>query len=360
MENSSDSSPSVENVVAPLNGGVSRRSFVRRAAIGASMLPLAGLFGSGSSTFGQGGGGVTAGDIAILKFLAAAELVEADLWGQYCELAVNNPGYRRELTKIDEAIVAYICDDFQNEQSHADFINGYLVSIGQQPVNLDAFRTLPSSRARGARQIGRLTSLAALTVDTSWYNRYRQQGNPDFGDTFPQIATIVNQPTIPLGDDNDRRGDDDEQLRVTAASAAFHFCAIEQGGSSLYSSLLTKVSSLDVLAIVGSIGPVEFYQFGTFQTSLEGIRGARNRNTNIPDLARNTDVARATLPEPCKFFATGLPLCSVLRPRSTARAGAVAAATGLVNSGLFTGQSSAFLGAVVQLAQAADAATRTC
>lgn len=341
----------------PSPSNVSRRSFVRRAAIGAALFPLSGLLASAASTFGQSHAPATSGDIAILKFLAAAELVESDLWQQYCELAVNNEQYRHALEEIDPAIVSYICDDRDNEVSHANFINAYLVSIGQQPVNLDAFRTLPSSTAKGAAQIGRLTNLSNLTVDTSWYNRYRQTGNPDFGDTFPQIATIATQPTIPLN--NQTNGGD---LKVIAASAAFHFCAIEQGGGSLYGSFLSKVTSLDVLSIVGSIGPVEFYQFGTFQTSLEGIKKAVNSHTQIPDLSKkeNQDVADATLPEPCKFFDPSLPLCGVLRPTSTAKAGAVAAATSLVNSGLFQGQTNAFFGAVVQLAQAADAAVRSC
>lgn len=333
--------------------GVSRRSFVRRAAIGAALIPVSGFLGSAASSFGQGSGQVTSGDIAILKFLAAAELVEADLWSQYCELAMNNRPYRRALEDVDDAIVTYICDDRDNEQSHADFINAYLVSIGEQPVNLDPFRTLPSSHAPGAQQIGRLTSLRSLNVDTSWYRRYRTDSNPDFGDTPPQIATIGNQPTIPF----DRETGHD--IDVIAESAVFHFCAIEQGGASLYSSFLSKVSSLDVLSIVASIGPVEFYQFGTFQTSLQGIRAIQKGGTIIPNLRRAADV-RNSLPAPAKFFAGGFPLNSVLRPRSTEKAGAVAAANGLVASGLFTGQSNAFLAAVVQLAQAADAATRTC
>lgn len=220
-------------------------------------------------------------------------------------------------------------------------------------VNLDPFRTLPSSTATGAQQIGRLTSLFSLTLDTSWYNRYRGTGNPDFGDTFPQVATIVNQPTIP-------ERDGQNNLKVIAESAAFHFCSIEQGGASLYDSFFTKVSSLDVLSIVGSIGPVEFYQFGTFQTALEGITAVTSQTgTVIPNLSRQPDV-RASIPEPCTFFDPSFPLCGVLRPRTTPVAGAVAAANGLVASGLFTGQSQAFLDAVVALATAADAAVRTC
>lgn len=353
----------MNDLTEQLNQGVSRRSFVRRAAIGASLLPLSGFFASAASSPGQSAG-VTAGDIAILKFLAAAELVETDLWQQYCELASGNTNYRAALQDIDPAIVSYICDDRDNELSHANFINAYLRSIGQQPVNLDPFRTLPSSSAQGAdHDRGRLTNLTDLTVDTSWYHRYRSPENPDFGDTFPQVAIIQNQPTIPLGD-----GEDAGDIKVIAESAAFHFCAIEQGGASLYDSFLTKVTNLDVLQIVASIGPVEFYQFGTFHASLEGITQASSanseagdkNNTQIPDLRSRPELARATLPEPCDFLSESLPLCSVLRPRTTPKAGAVAAATALVKSGLFKGQSPAFLNAVVALATAADAAMRSC
>src|SRR5208282_1852852 len=88
----------------------------------------------------------------------------------------------------------------EDEQSHAAFLNAYLESKGAEPVNLDAFRKLPSSKATGAKQIGRLTSLTSLDVDTSWYTRYRSSMNPDFGATFPQAVTIRNQPAIPISD----------------------------------------------------------------------------------------------------------------------------------------------------------------
>lgn len=348
----------VSDLKDQFRSGVSRRSFVRRAAVGAALLPLSGFFASAVSSLGQSTGATsgsapTQGDIDILNFLAAAELLETDLWSQYCELAVGNPEYREALERIDPALINYICADRENELSHANFINAYLVSIGQPAVNLDPFRTLPSSTATGAKQIGRLTSLFSLTLDTSWYSRYRGHGNPDFGDTFRQVATIVNQPAIP-------EKDGQSNLKVKAESAAFHFCSIEQGGASLYDSFLTKVSSLDVLSIVGSIGPIEFYQFGTFQTSLQGITGATSQTgTVIPNLSERANV-RDSIPEECTFFKQSLPLCGVLRPRSTAKAGAVATATGLVASGLFTGQSQAFFDAVVGLATAADAAVRTC
>ena len=65
-----------------------RRSFLKKGALtaGAAMVG-AGLFGAGKVAFSQeSGGSLTRGDIAILRFLAAAELIESDLWTQYAEL----------------------------------------------------------------------------------------------------------------------------------------------------------------------------------------------------------------------------------------------------------------------------------
>ncbi len=233
-------------------------------------------------------------------------------------------------------------DLLAKECSHANLINTFLASIGEQSVNLDPFRTLPSSSAAGAQQIGRLTNLMNLTVDTSYYNRYRSAGNPDFGDTFPQVVNITNRPTIPFSDDVSAR-----EMQVIAQTAAFHFAAIEQGGSSLYNSLSAKVTNLDVLAILSSIGPTEVYHFAVFQTALEGISAIRSGDgLEFPDI-RNDPTRGALMPKPCKFLNVNFPVCSVIRPFNTVNAGAVAAATGLARSGLFAGQSQTFINAAV-------------
>ena len=335
----------------------SRRSFFSKTLTGgAAALALASIpFSTSRVMAGVTGPDPTAGDIAILKFLAAAELLECDLWGQYCELATGNRPFIAALRRIDAGLPEYVCQDFADECSHAALINAYLVSIGQEAVNLDPFRTLPSSMARGAESKGRLTSLTNLTVDTSYYNRYRGAGNPDFGDTFPQIVDIVHRPAIPTGNRNSPIA-----MATFAQVAAFHFGMIEQGGSSLYTNLLGKVSSPDVVAILSSIGPTEFYHFAVFQTSLEGIRHlGRSSGVNFPALNRNP--ARfQVMPKPCKFLSAGLPVSSVLRPIKTENAGAVATVTALANSGLFTGQTAEFVAAATALATAADAATRTC
>ena len=332
-----------------------RRSFLKATATaGALTLPGIGLLTGAESVFASSKPTINDNDLAVLQFLAAAELLECDLWGQYCELAKNNEGFRRALQEIDESLPDYVCGDFEDECSHASFINAFLVAAGKDPVNLDSFRTLPSVPVEGAKDIGRLTNLTNLTVDTSYYERYRQHGNPDFGDTFEQIVTIKNQPTVPTSDLI--RGLD---LLSIAQSAAFHFAAIEQGGSSLYNSLITKVTSLDVVAILASIGPTEVYHFAVFQTALEGIRDLeRPGGPEFPDIADRPNRGDI-MPEPCSFLDKSFPICSVIRPRNTNTAGAVAAATGLVKSGLFEGQSQAFFDAVVALASAADSAIRS-
>lgn len=321
------------------SGGLSRRAFVggALAASAAMMLP--------SAAFAQEGNGVesqtwstdhkpTNDDLAILRFLAAAELIEDDLWQQYCELAVNNRRYQRALRRIDQSLIRYICDDRDDERSHANLINGYLMSIGEEPVNLDAFRTLPSVPVQGADQNrGRITNLTRLTVDTSWFNRYRGTDNPDFGDQFPQLVDIVGRPTVPTSERLK-----DHEIQAIAHSASFHFAAIEQGGGSLYTNLIQKVSNATVLLILASIGPTEVYHFSAFHKSLEGIFRLETDGLVFPDLKRNRDLAEAIFPEPATFLSRDLPLTSVIRPSSTAQAGAVAAATGLVQSGLFEGQ----------------------
>ena len=333
-------------------GRTNRRGWLRGLGAYASGAAAAAVLG-GSMTpkaRAQATGGPTPGEIAVLQFLAAAEQIETDLWQQYTELAEENPAFMAALSEIDPSLIQYINDDRDDELSHANLINAYLISVGAKPVDLNPFKTLPSSRATGAEQVGRITNLTSLDVDTSWYNRYRGPGNPDFGDAFPQLVDIVGRPTIPTS--NRMRF---HEYRAAAHCAAFHFCAIEQGGGSLYCDLLGKVHTPDVVAILSSIGPVEVYHFATFHKSLEGLTGLdAGGGLVFPNLRADPGLARLVMPEPCTFLSPNLPLCSVIRPRSTAKAGAVAAATGLIGSGLFNGQSQAFFNAVAALAAAAD------
>src|SRR5277367_6336832 len=199
-----------------------RRSFLKHGMVAAGVATVgAGLAASGVSTFGaqnsqfgaQNSGRLTPGDAAILRFLAAAELIESDLWIQYAELGGigNNPpvevdptpvlnNYQVALSNLDGDGPQYITSNTIDEISHAAFLNGYLESKGADPVNFDEFRTLQGSTATGAQDIGRLTNLMHLNVDTSWYVRYRSATNPDFGATFPQAVKITNRTAIPITD----------------------------------------------------------------------------------------------------------------------------------------------------------------
>ncbi len=254
---------------------------------------------------------------------------------------------------LENELVIYTCDVADDERSHAKFINGFLKANDKAPTNLDRFRTLPSSTAKGARQIGRLTNLMDVTVDTSWYLRYRDKGNPDFGATYPQFVDIVNRPLIPLSDKNLT----DNQMQLIANSAAFHFCATEQGGSSIYPTLIPKVTNLDALRILTGIGPTEAYFFCSFHQSLEGLPAISGDGLVFPDVKIN-DIGAHHIPHPCKFIDDELPLACVVRPGMTPNGGAVHLIQAGIKSGLFKGQSRKFFHTVMALAVAADAATR--
>jgi ferritin-like protein len=351
--------------------GTNRRSFlVKGAAVGAGAI-VAGR-GLGRPSSASASGQITKGDVAILQFLAAAELVEADLWEQYNELAGiqdselpgghGNRAYRRALSVLDDDMPQYIHDNADDERSHANFINAYLAANGADPINLDKFRTLPSSKVRGARQIGRLTNLTKLTIDTSWWTRYRSDSkNPDLGDKLPQAVPdlAVGKHTAIPRSDHDLRSH--RHLQAIANTAAFHFATIEQGGSSLYASLAQRVTSPEVLRILLSIGPTETMHFQTWQDKAGNAPPLTDPRTGVtfPDLKRRGDLLRANLimPEPTVFLDRKFPVCSIIRPSQTEGA-ALGAAGGLVAMGLFKGQSPEFFAAVTALAEAADAAQR--
>lgn len=253
---------------------VNRRSFMKSGVLAGGAATLgAGLLSNGTSAFAQNGGGLTKGDAAILRFLAAAELIESDLWTQYAELGGigNDPPievdpkpnpplntYQMALSQLDSDGPQYIASNTLDEVSHAEFLNAYLESKGEEPADLDAFRNLKGSTATGAQNIGRLTNLMHLNVDTSWFIRYRSTTNPDLGATFPQAVTITNRTAIPRTD-ADFEGT--AHIQVIANTAAFHFGTIEQGGSSLYAALSRKVSSEEVLEITLGIGGDEVAHF---------------------------------------------------------------------------------------------------
>src|SRR6516165_7881667 len=88
-------------------------------------------------------GGLTPGDAAILRFLAAAEILETDAWQQYNELAgvqddevpggSGSPAYTAALQVLDSDMAQYIHDNTENEMTHELFLNGYLMAHGAAP-----------------------------------------------------------------------------------------------------------------------------------------------------------------------------------------------------------------------------------
>ncbi|GAC1463397.1 MAG: hypothetical protein PVSMB7_04940 [Chloroflexota bacterium] len=317
----------------------------------------------------QEGDDLSQGDAAILRFLAAAEIIETDLWQQYNELGgiVDGevpggtviPAYAGALNALDGDMSQYIHDNTEDEMTHEQFLNAYLVAHHRQPVNLDQFRTLPSSQATGAQQIGRLTNLMQLTVDTSWWTRYRSGNkNPDFGDSFPQVVPSLNSGQHPAIPRNDEDLTPNDHIQAIANTAAFHFGFIEQGGSSLYPSLAQRVSSPEVLRILLSIGPTETMHFQTWHDKAGNAKLVTDPTNGLtfPDLNASGGEDTQTnliMPEPTVFLNRRFPAVSIIRPTATAGA-AMGAVKGLVADGLFIGQSPAFFATIVDLARQAD------
>lgn len=355
--------------------GASRRAFLRAGlAVSAAGVLGPGLLTNGATAFAKAeSGGLTPGDAAILRFLAAAEILESDLWQQYNELGgiqdSEVPGgsgsapYINALTQLDLDMPQYIHDNTEDEITHFTFINAYLMAHGVPTVNLDAFRTLPSSKATGAQHIGRLTNLMQLTVDTSWWTRYRSRTqNPDFADTFPQAIPGLSQgqfPAIPR-DDNDLANS--THLQAIANTAGFHFAFIEQGGTSLYPSLAQRVTHPEVLRILLSIGPTEALHFQTWQDKAgnapaltDPTNGLVFPDLNSPPFGGEDFQTNLIMPEPTIFLNRKFPVVSIIRPTQTQGA-AMGALKALTADGLFIGQSPAFFAVLRGLADAADAA----
>jgi Ferritin-like domain len=361
-----------------LNGSGNRRSFLKNGILAAgAATATAGLLGTGLPALAEEKSGhLRAGDAAILRFLAAAEILETDLWQQYNELGgiqdsevpggSGSAAYIAALEVLDGDMPQYIHDNTEDELTHETFINAYLASKGADPVNLDQFRTLPSSQATGAQQIGRLTNLMQLTVDTTWWTRYRSRTeNPDFGDTFPQAIpslAVGQHPAIPRTDDDLTPGD---HIQAIANTAGFHFGTIEQGGTSLYPSLAQRVSNVEVLRIVLSIGPTEAMHFQTWADKAGNAPPLTDPkdstlvfpDLNAPPLGGEDFQTNLIMPEPTVFISRNLPACSIIRPTS-AKGAAMGAVKFLTDGGLFIGQSSSFFALLRDLAEDADQARR--
>ncbi len=353
----------------------SRRSFLLKGlAVGGAI--GTGLVVGGLPAFAEAGtGSLTQGDAAILRFLAAAEILESDLWQQYNELGgiqdsevpggSGNAAYTAALAVLDADMAQYIHDNTEDEISHFTFINAYLASKGAATVNLDKFRTLPSSKATGAQQIGRLTNLMQLTVDTSWWTKYRSRSkNPDFGDTFPPAIPGLLKGKFAAIPRSNADLAPKKHIQAIANTAGFHFGFIEQGGTSLYPSLAQRVTDAEVLRILLSIGPTETAHFQTWHDKA-GNAPALTDPTNglvFPDLnaapfGGQDFQTNLIMPEPTIFLSRKFPVCSIIRPTETVGA-AMGALKALTDDGLFIGQSQEFFAVLADLAKQADAAQR--
>jgi hypothetical protein len=381
-----------------------RRSFLRSVGVGAMALaPAAALLSGVRKLSGQNSGGnLTGGDAAILRFLAAAEILESDLWEQYWELggvpfgehvdiprgesppvfSGGNAPYIAALEILDGDMPEYITDNTDDEFSHQAFIRAFLASRGASTADIDllagpTFRTLPGSTATGSSGKLRLTNLTQLTIDTSFWGRYRSdENNPDLNPaaTFAKAVPSLNNGRHTAIPRTDADANNPDLINAIAFTAGFHFAFIEQGGTSLYPSLAQRVTDPEVLRILLSIGPTETMHFQTWQDKA----GNANTNPNGPpgnppftvhDPINNSTVtffdlhfgqpetlqANLIMPEPCPFLSRNFPKCSIIRPTETngAARGAVRA---LREDGLFRGQSQAFFDLLHRLAEEADEA----
>jgi len=385
------------------SGSRNRRSFLKTgmvagaATIGTAMLPVSPVAFAGEE---NDQAPITKGDIAILTFLSALEQVEADLWIQYAELggATNQglspidlpftgglaPAYITGLLVLDGDMPQYISDNTDDEISHHRFLNNYLASKGAKTIDLTKeFAILPPSQVTGVPQKGRLTNLKQLTVDTSWWTRYRSEtANPDFGGKFPNAVPDLargQHPAIPLHDGDlvpDNSGNISNHLQAIANTAGFHFAFIEQGGSSLYPALAQKVTNLEVLRILLSIGGSEIAHFQTWHDKAGNAANITDGDLTFPSLNSGVDPntgatgagiadefqTNLIMPEPTLFLNEKLGPVSIIRPTSTTQGGAVASVQSFVDDGLFldpaTNKNTGIVQVLLGLAEEADAARR--
>ncbi len=366
-----------------------RRSFPKTGLAAAGAVTMGtGLLARGTTASAQEtsiASSLTSGDVAILQFLAAGEALEADFYTQYNELGglrdnevsggSGNFFYTETLRRIDPNFSQYIHDIADDEMSHRDFLNAYLVSKGAELVDMEPFRTLQGSTATGSSGKLRLTNLMQLTIDTSWWTRYRSStNNPDVNPTvFEQAIPDLHNgkfTAIPRTDEDLRPH---KHIQAIANTAAFHIPTVEQGGGSLRLALAQRATSVEVLRLLISMGPIELMHFQTLSETAGNAPPLTDPTNGLtfPDLNNGVDPntgARGAavrqmfqtnliMPEPCPFISTSLPACSVVRPTKTTGV-AMGALKFLTSMGLFIGQSDAFFTFLTDLAEAADAAQR--
>ena len=396
----------MENSIYPgLKRGANRRSFLKHGAVAAGAIGVgAALLQDPLAAFGHDDdddhAAITKGDIAILKFLQALETVEEDLWRQYAELGGTkdsefsgltggNTAYINSLLLLDGDMPQYIHDNTDDEISHARFIKNYLMSKGVTTADLSPFRILPGSQANGAvKNAKRLTNLTQLTIDTSFWTRYRSITNPDFDPQakFDFAVSTLNTGLHAAIPRTDTDTTNQELMNAIAFTAGFHFAFIEQGGSSLYPTLALKVTNLEVLRILLSIGPSETMHFQTWQdkagnanqgnpdlTVMDPVNGstvtftdlhvALGESANETDNAGKVLQANLIMPEPTHFLDPKFGPVAIIRPTSTKLNGAVAAVQGFANDNLFldpkTGKNTDIVDVLMDLAEKADEARRS-
>jgi hypothetical protein len=354
-----------------------RRSFLKNGLAASAATVGVGLISNGLSALGADHDReISEGDAAILRFLAAAEILETDLWVQYTELAgqdAPDSAYKTGLIQLDGDMPQYISDNTDDELSHELFINAYLKSKGAKPVDLEQFRTLEGSQVTaipGVASKKRLTNLTELSVDTSWWVRYRSGNkNPDLGDTFPNAVPTMAAgkfTAIPRNNAELEIGNTivpvDNHVQAIANTAGFHFAFIEQGGTSLYASLAQRVSNVEVLRIVLSIGGTEIMHFQTWQDKAGNAIPLTDGALVFPDLTADIPQpedlqSNLIMPEPTVFLSKKFPVCSIIRPTAT-KGVAMGAVKGLTADGLFIGQTPDFFEFLRDLAEEADEARR--
>ena len=387
---------------------VGRRSFLKGLGMaGATLLPASALLVSKARAAADDSGGkLSRGDASILRFLCAAEIIESDLWEQYWELTSGrvthkgdfaskiNPStgqapvgtggngpYTTALQLLDSDMPQYIVDNTDDEFSHVNFLLAYLKSKGANTSELDLlvgphFRTVPGSVATGSANKGRLTNLTKLTIDTSFWGRYRSDNeNPDLGDTsFVQAVPSLNvgQHTAIPRTDADAASPD--LIKAIAFTAGFHFAFIEQGGTSLYPALAQRVSDTEVLRVVLSIGPSEALHFQVWHDKAGNANAGNPPLTVVDPINNNSTVtfvdltvptgndavdeliaANLIMPEACPFLSRSFPVCSIVRPTETTGA-AMGAVKAFTADGLFIGQTAEFVQLLNDLATDADKA----
>ena len=367
------------------NKSANRRSFLKKGiATGVTTVVGGAFLGGGVPAFAddenarvQKGTKLTKGDAALLRFAAAAEILETDFWIQYNELGgvqdsevpggSGNPTYTAALAVLDSDMAQYIHDNTDDEISHFTFLNAYLASKGADPVNLEPFRTLPGSTATGSSGNPRLTNLMQLTLDTSWWTRYRSStNNPDLDPTFvfPQAVPGLSMGQFPAIPRSDADLTPPLHIQAIANTAGFHMPTIEQGGNSLYPAMAQRATSAEVLRILISIGPTETMHFQTWHDKAgnapsltDPTNGLVFPDLNAPPFGTEEFSTNLIMPEPCPFLSRKLPVCSVIRPTET-KGIAKAVVNFLTSMGLFIGQSSAFFELLGELAEDADRAKR--